>query len=34
MDKCLITNLSTAFFFYIFTDTNKLHDRSLEKESE
>ena len=31
MDKCLITNLSTVFF-YIFTDTNKLHDRSLEKE--
>ena len=33
MDKCLITNLSTVFF-YIFTDTNKLHYRSLEKESE
>ncbi len=32
MDKCLITNPSTAL--YIFTDTNKLHDRSLEKESE
>ena len=33
MDKCLITNLSTVFFNFL-TNTTKLHNGSLEKETE